>query len=324
MRSLTFYYSNKQDQIKILNEIKELANNIGILFVEFCIDNDRTLQKKFGDFSPVILIGPYRLNHPFTLTEVEVAARASMYQDEIKGNQVDDNTRFSMSRKEEFALWFSKSYSWVVAAIILIFLGLSALPPVLASNGFTNLSRVGYKVYSVLCHQLAFRSYFIYGEQYAYPRELANVANLNSYEEMIGKSAEDIRFAREFIGNDVVGYKFALCQRDVAIYLGLGLYGFLFHFSGKKIKKLPWVLWVIIALLPIALDGTSQLPSLANGWPDWMPIRESTPLFRTITGALFGIGTAWLVFPMMEDSISETRLALERKSTITKKFMDHK
>jgi len=143
-------------------------------------------------------------------------------------------------------------------------LGFSLLPPLLASAGYTNASKIGYKFYSVLCHQLAFRSYFINGEQIVYPRELANIPNLKTYEEITGKSAEDIRFARDFIGNDQVGYKFALCQRDVAIYLGLGLFGLLFQLSGKKIKKLPWLMWVLIALIPIALDGTSQLPGLAK------------------------------------------------------------
>lgn len=324
MRSLTFYYSNNPEQVQILNEIEELSKSLDLLFVEVCIDHDRTLQKKYGENSPVILVGPYRLNHPFTISEVEVAARATMYQDEVRANDIDDSSRFVMSGKERFALWFSKSYSWVIAAIILIFLGFSLLPPILASAGYNNSSKIGYKIYSVLCHQLAFRSYFIKGEQIAYPRELANVPELKTYEEITGKSAEDIRYARNFIGNDTVGYKFALCQRDVAIYLGLGLFGILFHVSGKKIKKLPWIMWIIIALVPIALDGTSQLPSLAEGWPGWMPIRESTPLFRTITGLLFGTGTAWLVFPMMEDSISETRLAMERKSTITKKFTEHR
>ena len=324
MRSLTFYYSNIPEQLQILNDIEELSKSFGLLFVEICIDHDRTLQKKYGENSPVILVGPYRLNYPFTMSEVEVAARATLYQDEVRAIDVDDKARFVMSGKEKFALWFSKSYSWVIAVIILIFLGFSLLPPLLASAGYDNASKIGYKFYSVLCHQLAFRSYFINGEQIVYPRELANIPNLKTYEEITGKSAEDIRFARNFIGNDQVGYKFALCQRDVAIYLGLGLFGLLFQLSGKKIKKLPWLMWVLIALIPIALDGTSQLPGLAQGWPGWSPLRESTPLFRTITGLLFGIGTAWLVFPMMEDSISETRLALEHKSTITKKFAEHK
>ena len=35
--------------------------------------------------------------------------------------------------------------------------------------------------------------------------------------------------------------------------------------------------------------------------------RESVPLLRVLTGALFGFATAWFAFPYMEESFSETR-----------------
>jgi len=321
MRSLSIYYSNRPDQLEVVQETRGLCDSLGMLFVDICIDDDTTLEKRFGDQSPVILVGPYRLNYPFSQSEVEVAVKAALYQDELNPDVIDDNKRFSMSQKERFALWFSRSYALVISAIILIFLGLAMLPPFLAAKGMNNAARVGYKFYSLLCHQLAFRSFFIMGDQYAYPRELAGVKSLDdTYEDITGKSAEDIRFAQEFIGNDKIGFKLALCQRDVAIYAGLGLFGIFFQLTGKKIKHLRWYLWIIIALIPIALDGGSQLPGLAEGWPAWMPIRESTPLLRTLTGAMFGIGTAWYVFPMMEESIQETRFSLERKLNISKRF----
>ncbi len=158
------------------------------------------------------------------------------------------------------------------------------------------------------------------GEQFYYPRVQANIPNVITYEELTGMPAEDIIFARLFIGDEKAGYKIALCQRDLAIYLGLGLFGFVFHLSGKKIKGIRWYVWFLIALFPIALDGVSQLPGLSTGWPGWLPIRESTPLLRTLTGTLFGAGTAWYVYPLMEDSIKETRFALKRKMTVAEKF----
>jgi hypothetical protein len=44
--------------------------------------------------------------------------------------------------------------------------------------------------------------------------------------------------------------------------------------------------------------------------PAWLPIRESTPLLRTITGLLFGVSTAWFLFPYVADSMKETRTIL--------------
>jgi len=94
----------------------------------------------------------------------------------------------------------------------------------------------------------------------------------------------------------------------------------LFQFSGKKIKKLSWYLWLIFALLPIAIDGFSQIPGLSSGWPAWVPMRESTPFLRVLTGTLFGAGTAWYMYPMMEESMKETRITLHRKFAIIKKI----
>jgi hypothetical protein len=57
------------------------------------------------------------------------------------------------------------------------------------------------------------------------------------------------------------------------------------------------------------LDGFSQLLSQFN-WT-WfaavIPYRESTPLLRSLTGAFFGLATAWFAYPNIEESMSETR-----------------
>jgi hypothetical protein len=45
------------------------------------------------------------------------------------------------------------------------------------------------------------------------------------------------------------------------------------------------------------------------------PIRESTPFLRALTGALFGIGNAWLAYPYIEESMQETIEMLNEKLT---------
>lgn len=322
MRSLTYYYSKLTPQSEIFQETKDLCKSMDLLFLDICIDDDYQLAQKFEDATPVIMVGPYRLNYPFSLNEVEVAIKATLYQDELDPERVDNKKRFRMTRMERFAYWFSKSYTWFISLVILIFTALTFLPPILAANNKGIAANIGYKFYSVLCHQLAFRSYFINGEQFYYPREQAHIPNVITYEQLTGMPAEDIQYARQYIGNGEAGYKIALCQRDLAIYAALGLFGLYFELTGKRIKGIRWYVWFIIALVPIGLDGASQLPGLSTGWPQWLPIRESTPLLRTITGLLFGAGTAWYMYPLMEDSIKETRFALNRKKTIATKFTE--
>ncbi len=159
-------------------------------------------------------------------------------------------------------------------------------------------------------------------EQAYYPREIANIPHVITFEQATGMSSTDLEFSQHFVGNEIMGYKIGLCQRDIAIYGSFMLAALLFQFSGKKIKGLHWILWVMIALVPIGLDGVSQLPSLSSGWPIWMPIRESTPILRVITGILFGFGTSWFIYPMLEESMAETRAAMARKIAIKQKMIN--
>jgi uncharacterized membrane protein len=117
--------------------------------------------------------------------------------------------------------------------------------------------------------------------------------------------------ARQFVGNEAVGYKVALCERDVAIYGAILLFGVLFVLSGRRIRALPWYLWILIAIVPVGLDGLSQLFSQPPF--NFFPYRESTPFLRVLTGALFGLGTAWFGYPLVEETMRDTRQVMAAK-----------
>jgi uncharacterized membrane protein len=172
-----------------------------------------------------------------------------------------------------------------------------------------------YTIYKPLCHQFGFRSFFLFGEQAYYPLAEAGIPGVKTFEEVTGfqdldNPAAFSRFqARQFTGNETVGYKLALCERDVAIYGAIFLFGIIYAATGRRIKPLHWVLWILIGMGPIGLDGFSQLFSQMN-W-QWLasilPYRESTPFLRLLTGGLFGFTTAWYAYPYMEESMAETR-----------------
>jgi len=169
-----------------------------------------------------------------------------------------------------------------------------------------------YRVYGHLCHQLAFRSWFLYGEQPAYPRQSAAPKGWKSFQQATGLDERDgvetLLRARAFLGNERVGYKVALCERDVAIYGAILLFGLLYGLLRHRIKPLPLALWILLGWLPIAVDGLSQILSQAP--LHLLPFRESTPLLRTVTGFLFGFTTAWFGYPLVESSMAETRAML--------------
>jgi uncharacterized membrane protein len=146
---------------------------------------------------------------------------------------------------------------------------------------------------------------------------LAGVDGIITYGQATGFDENDINTARDFLGNETMGYKMALCQRDMAIYGAIFLFGIIFSLTGKKIKPLPWYLWLLIGLGPIGLDGFSQLLSQTGlSIFNWLPLRESTPLLRSLTGAFFGLATAWFGFPYLEESVQENRREMQIKHAI--------
>jgi len=162
--------------------------------------------------------------------------------------------------------------------------------------GATGPGRLIYLVYSLTCHQLPERSFFLFGPQGVYTVvELeargALPAGLNIFQ----------RELLRFIGTPEVGYKVAICERDVAIYGTILLAGLLFALvrrwwgrNGRPSPKLP--LWAYaLLLIPLFVDGATQLIGL----------RESTWLLRLLTGGLFGLATVALAYPYVQEAMDD-------------------
>lgn len=204
----------------------------------------------------------------------------------------------------------SKSkHRWLLIAILfllLMYLGGAFLAPVMMKTGHSRFGLTIYKAYRLACHQLTYRSIFLFGEQAFYPLELAGVKGLKTYQELIGSEKVDVEFAKSFVGNEQTGYKVALCQRDIAIFLSMFIFVLIYAFFGKRIKPVPWWVWLFLAVMPIGLDGLSQLISqMRLTWLSCLPVRESTPILRILTGSLFGFISAWFIISNIFD-YSET------------------
>ena len=90
------------------------------------------------------------------------------------------------------------------------------------------------------------------------------------------------------------GYQMAYCQRDTAIYGAMLLGGLAYARQRYWTRGLPWWGYALLSL-PIAIDGGAAV----------LGIRESTPLLRTLTGVLFGLASAWFVYPLMDRGLAE-------------------
>jgi uncharacterized membrane protein len=157
-----------------------------------------------------------------------------------------------------------------IALAVFLLGGLAA--PLLAVLGFSGAADVVYGGYALTCHQWAFRSFFVFGDQLIYAREQLDQLGLDPY---------------RFVGQPGLGWKLAFCERDLAIYVGLLAAGV--SFTRRRFAPLGLLAYAI-AILPMALDGGSQL----LGW------RESTWELRVATGLVFGLASGWLLYPRVD------------------------
>ena len=176
----------------------------------------------------------------------------------------------------------------LVNGIAALYLFLPFLAPMLAKAGLTAPASFIYAVYSVTCHQLPESSYFLFGEQPLHSLESLQANGLESGLNLFQR--------RLFRGNQEVGYKVAIGQRNVAIYASFLLAGLTYGLVRNRIRPPNFKLYLLF-LVPMALDGFSQL----------LGLRESNWWLRTVTGALFGSASVWLAYPYLDSAMRAVR-----------------
>ena len=70
-------------------------------------------------------------------------------------------------RADRLIYRFSRHWLAIFNIVVAIYVSLPVLAPVLMSSGINGPARLIYSIYSPLCHQMASRSFFLGGEQYA-------------------------------------------------------------------------------------------------------------------------------------------------------------
>ncbi len=176
-----------------------------------------------------------------------------------------------------------------------IALGLVAVlpfaPPVLLRSGQSWLANLGYLIYRPLCHQLPERSFFLFGRQPLY--------TLRELQFLVGPDVP-----LRYTGDAVVGWKVAVCERDVAVYGVMFLAGLAFALLRRHLRPLALRSFALLCA-PMAIDGVGQLLLL------W----DSTWWSRVITGGLFGLACIWLAFPYVERGMQQVRTDTEPNRT---------
>ncbi len=205
---------------------------------------------------------------------------------------------------DRLAIGIARHWLALACVVIFLFMGIPLLAPVFIAAGWEGPARLIYTIYSPTCHQLPDRSIFFFGHQHIYSVDQLEAAGaiptgLDTFQRMM------LRFR----GNTELGYKTAICERDVGIYggllLGLVSYALIDKWlsgRGKRFPRMPF--WVYgLTVVPIAVDGLSQLVGL----------RESNYILRLITGTLFGVSSAWLFATYIQSAMEDiARTTLKR------------
>ncbi len=196
-----------------------------------------------------------------------------------------------------------------------VFVGLPFVAPVLMHWGWEGPARVLYTIYGLLCHQMAQRSFFLFGPQWMY-----NLPEIQSQ----WLATNDPLLLRQFIGNETLGWKVAWSDRMVWMYSGVWVWAQLWRPLRRRVRPLPW--WGLgLLLLPLGLDGVSHLLSDAisgiglgfryhNAWLAALTgYRFSTAFYtgdavgsfnfwmRLFSGLTFSLGVVWFLFPRLDE-----------------------
>lgn len=168
-----------------------------------------------------------------------------------------------------------------------LYAALLALPAALMVAGHSRAATLMYRAFGPLCHQLPERSFFLFGSRLVY--------TLEELERLTGGSVP-----LRFIGSTTVGYKMAICQRDVAIHLSIWLAGLVFAIVRQKLRPLPLLTFGVLCI-PMALDGLGQLLGLWQS-PWWT---------RVLSGGLFGVACVWVSYPHIEAGMRDVTSTIE-------------
>jgi uncharacterized membrane protein len=234
-------------------------------------------------------------------------------------------------RRRTLVIWLQRkvlelSRHWLAWANLVwgLIVGLPWLAPVLMKIGAAGPARAIYFAYSFLCHQLANRSFFLFGPKWMY-----------SYTELLPyMPSTDIQLGlRAFIGTPELGYKVAWSDRMVSLYGSIFLGGLIFALLRRRLKPPKWHTFGLM-IAPMIVDGTTHaLSDLAgmgqgfrynNAWlatltgnlfPQGFYVGTELGSFnswmRLISGLLFGLAIVWMAYPLFEVYFRNGRQTLE-------------
>jgi len=191
-------------------------------------------------------------------------------------------------RVDWFVQGLLRHWLLLIGLVLGIWTILPWLAPVMMHLGWYRPAWWIYFTYSLFCHQLPERSWFLFG-----PRLTSSLAEIQAAS---GVGA-DFFALRHFLGTPALGWKLAWSDRMVSFYGGWFLFALLYSLlRGLRPigRGLRWQA-ALFLMLPMSLDGGTHM--LSDLWGVTAGFRQSNVWLAALTGNLlppvFYAGDAW-------------------------------
>jgi len=176
----------------------------------------------------------------------------------------------------------------IYAAYVVIFAAFFLLILAVPIASFQEDESGWYQILSATCHQKISRSLCIFSDY--------GIGDCTSQSGVFIDSRAD-RLQTSVIVDGKTGYKMPVCARDFGLYGAILLVALAYPLIRKlDDTRVPPVIWLILAIVPLAIDGSVQMLSDLG----WVPFAyESTNLIRVLTGVIAGGAASMYAIPLL-------------------------
>ncbi len=180
----------------------------------------------------------------------------------------------------------------VYVAYILFFLilmGLVFVTPIIEMDGDATAL---YDAFEFTCHQKLSRSLCLFED-----------FSIGDCTDQTGEYVYGDRDVHVVEKDGISGYKMPVCSRDVGLYGAMLLGGLIYPLTRRLDDKTVYPgIFLLIAMIPIGIDGSLQLVSEMGILPF---VYESTNLIRLVTGGIAGFVASFYAIPMLINIFSK-------------------
>jgi len=249
----------------------------------------------------------------------------------------NSHTKSSTDTGNRLIYFLTRKWFLVFSVIYGLFVLLPFSAPILMQNSWFGPAKIVYTGFSLLCHQLPQRSFFLFGSKSMYALSEIQTSWKDTVNPLI---------LRQFIGSAEMGWKVAWSDRMVSMYTSILFFAWIWGLLRKKLQPLP--IWgLLLLLLPMFLDGMAHFFSDfagfgqgfrgSNLWLASLTNNLFAPSFyegdalgsfnswmRLVTGVLFGLGIVWFSFPYIDFIFQKAGSGqlTAKKSEVTEKAIE--